>query len=234
MPGLRGLDWRTFGPLDLAKIAATAQAWCGNTVRLQLNQDNLLSPEGTGLDQAYLKAIETEVTAAERDRSAQNLFWIEGPDISSSFAGMVSQGALLKTSGVVYSLHHPAGPHDASTWDAEFGYLVTTGAAPVVNGEWTNYEPAPTAGPAAPRSSCWQDAPATVPAYLNYLAAHGIGLNVYQLQPGYMIKSYRDLSDPTTINPGSWSCLPSREPQPGQGAGSLVLAWFRQRNGQPA
>jgi Cellulase (glycosyl hydrolase family 5) len=328
VPGLQGLDWRAFGQLDLAKIAATAQGWCANTVRLQLNQDNLLSPEGTGLDRAYLQAIETEVAAAEQHHlvvvlndntefaspaasrsqrgptpatetfwkdlagvyghdpqvifdlfneprtyspgmtmaqvwrlwhdggvfrgvsypfgmaqlahdvrdvlGARNLLWIEGPDISSSFAGMVSHGALLKTSGVVYSLHHPAGPHDASSWDADFGYLVTTGAAPVVNGEWTNYEPAPVRGPSVPRSSCWQDAPVTVPAYLNYLAAHGIGLNVYQLQPGYMIKSYRDMSVPTTISTRSWSCQPNREPQPGQGAGSLVLAWFRQQNGQPA
>ena len=166
-----------------------------------------------------------------RTLGAQNLFWIEGPDISSSFAGMVSQGALLKVSGVVYSVHHPAGPHDAASWDADFGYLVTTGVAPVVDGEWTNYEPAPAPGPSVPHSSCWQDAPVTVPAYLKYLAAHGIGLNVYQLQPGYMIKSYRDMSVPTTINPGTWSCLPSLEPQPGQGAGSLVLAWFRQQNG---
>jgi Cellulase (glycosyl hydrolase family 5) len=328
VPGLQGLDWRTFGSLDLAKIRATAQDWCANTVRLQLNQDNLLAPDGTGLNRAYLTAIKTEVTAAEQDHlvvvlndntefaspavshsqrgptpatevfwkdlaavyghdpqvifdlfneprtyspgmslaqvwrlwhdggtfrgvsypfgmarlaqyvrgtlGAQNLFWIEGPDISSSFAGMVSQGARLKVSGVVYSVHHPAGPHDAPSWDADFGYLVTTGAAPVVDGEWTNYEPARVPGAAVPRSSCWQDAPVTVPAFLSYLAAHGIGLNVYQLQPGYMIKSYRDMTAPTTISPRTWSCLPSLEPQPGQGAGSLVLAWFRQQNGPSA
>jgi hypothetical protein len=314
--------------VDLDKIEATAQSWCANTVRLQLNQDNLVSPDGTGLNRAYLTAIETEVTAAEQHHlvvvlndntefgppavsraqkgptpatevfwkdlaalyghdpqvifdlfneprayspgmslaqlwqlwhdggvfrgvsypfgmaqlaqyvrstlGAQNLFWIEGPDISSSFAGMVGQGALLKVSGVVYSVHHPAGLHDAASWDAGFGYLVTTGAAPVVNGEWTNYEPAPAPGPSVPHSYCWPDAPVTVPAYLKYLAAHGIGLNVYQLQPGYMIKSYRDMSVPSAISAGTWSCQASREPQPGQGAGSLVLAWFRQQNGPPA
>ncbi len=328
VPGLQFLDWRTFAQQDLDKIEATAQSWCANTVRLQLNQDNLVSPDGTGLNRSYLTAIEAEVTAAEQHHlvvvlndntefgppavsraqkgptpatevfwkdlaavyghdpqvifdlfneprayspgmtmaqawrlwhdggvfrgvsypfglaqlaqyvrstlGAQNLFWIEGPDLSASFAGMVSQGALLKVSGVVYSVHHPAGPHDAASWDAGFGYLVTTGAAPVVSGEWTNYEPAPAPGPSVPHSYCWPDAPVTVPAYLKYLAAHGIGLNVYQLQPGYMIKAYRDMSVPTTISPGTWSCLPSREPQPGQGAGSLVLAWFRQQNGQPA
>jgi hypothetical protein len=328
VPGLQFLDWRTFAQVDLDKIEATAQSWCANTVRLQLNQDNLISPGGTGLNRSYLTAIETEVTAAEQHHlvvvlndntefgppaasraqkgptpatevfwkdlaavyghdpqvifdlfneprtyspgmgldqvwrlwhdggvfhgvsypfglaelaryvretlHAQNLFWIEGPALSSTLAGMVSQGALLKVSGVVYSVHHPAGPHDAASWDAGFGYLVTTGAAPVVSGEWTNYEPAPSPGPSVPHSYCWPDAPVTVPAYLSYLAAHGIGLNVYQLQPGYMIRSYRDMSAPTTISRATWSCLPSREPQPGQGAGSLVLAWFRQHNGPPA
>ncbi len=43
---------------------------------------------------------------------AQNLFWMEGPGDSSSFAGMVTQHAQLKVSGVVYAVHHPAGPHD--------------------------------------------------------------------------------------------------------------------------
>jgi hypothetical protein len=328
VPGLQFLDWRTFAQVDLGKIEATAQSWCANTVRLQLNQDNLVSPDGTGLNRAYLTAIETEVTAAEQHHlvvvlndntefgppavsraqkgptpatevfwkdlaalyghdpqvifdlfneprayspgmslaqlwqlwhdggvfrgvsypfgmaqlaqyvrstlGAQNLFWIEGPELASTFAGMVSQQALLKTSGIVYSVHHPAGLHDAASWDAGFGYLVTTGAAPVVNGEWTNYEPAPAAGSLAPHSYCWQDAPVTVPAYLKYLAAHGIGLNVYQLQPGYMIKSYRDMSVPSTINAATWSCQASREPQPGQGAGSLVLAWYQQQNGQSA
>jgi hypothetical protein len=70
-----------------------------------------------------------------------------------------------------------------------------------------------------------------VPEYPQYLAAHGIGLNVYQLQRGYLIKSYRNLADPTTINAGTWSCVSTREAQPGQGAGSLIMAWFKQHNG---
>ena len=72
---------------------------------------------------------------------ARNLFWVEGPDNADSFAGMVTHGALLKVSGVVYALHHPAGPPGTASWDADFGYLVTMGIAPVVDGEWTNYEP---------------------------------------------------------------------------------------------
>ena len=62
-------------------------------------------------------------------------------------------------------------------------------------------------------------------------SAHGVGLDVYQLQPGYLIKSYSNLADPTTINGHTWSCDSDSEAQPGQGAGALVLAWFKQRNG---
>jgi hypothetical protein len=325
VPGLQVLNWRNFTGLDLEKITAIAAGWCANTVRLQLSQDNLLGVNGTGFDQAYLAAVESEVSLAERyhmvvvlnDQSefggpvarstqrgptaatetfwadmatlygndpqvifdlfneprtysagmsqaqkwqlwlnggwfggtfypfgmarlaayvrstlgAQNLFWVEGPDNADSFAGMVSHGARLKVSGVVYALHHPAGPRDTATWDADFGYLVRMGVAPVVDGEWTNYEPAPTVNPMPVRSSCWPDAPAKVPQYLQYLTAHGIGLNAYQLQPGYMIKSYRDMADPTTMNGRTWSCWSNRESQPGQGAGSALMAWFRQQNG---
>jgi hypothetical protein len=66
---------------------------------------------------------------------------------------------------------------------------------------------------------------------LQYLSAHGVGLNVYQLEPGYMIKSYSNMADPTTINAHTWSCRSNREPQPFQGAGSLVMAFFEQHNG---
>jgi hypothetical protein len=322
--GLQSVYWQRDRTLDLAMIAATATGWCANTVRLQLNQDNLLRPDGTHLDRAYLAAIESDVSTAEQYHlvvvlndntefapratwssqhgpthateifwkdlagqyghdpqvifdlfneprtytagmsqaqewqlwldggsfggafypfgmaqlasyvrntlGARNLFWIEGPDYSYSLAGMVSNDAVLHVSGVVYAVHHPAGPRNAATWDADFGYLVRTGVAPVVVGEWTNYEPVPTVSPTWQRSSCWPDAPVTVPEFLQFLAARGIGLSAYQLQPGYLIKFGGNLADPTTINPQTWSCLSQAEPQPGPGAGSLLMAWFRQHN----
>jgi len=162
---------------------------------------------------------------------AQNLFWVEGPRYSVSFAGMVREGAVLPVSGVVYAVHHPAAPHDGSGWYADFGYLIATGLAPAVDGEWTNYEPVPTSGPEILPTSCWPDAPTAVPAYLQYLSSLGIGLNVYDLQPGYMVNSSGNPADPTTINAATWSCQSDQEPQPGQGAGSLVMAWFEQNNG---
>ena len=321
--GLQNLDWQYSINQDLQQIAATADDWCANTVRLQLSQDNLVGPTGT-VNDAYLAAIHAEVSAAESDGlvvvlndsteqttsawnaelgptygtetfwqiltqayggnpqvifdlfneprlyysgmsaaqewklwldggsfagfqyafgmaqlteyvrdtlKAKNLFWIEGPRYSVSFAGMVRWGAVLKVSGVVYAVHHPAAPHTKSGWYADFGYLVATRVAPVVDGEWTNYEPAPTAVAATVPTSCWTDAPATVPQYLAYLSSKGVGLNVSDLQPGYKIQSNGNLDDPTTINATTWSCQSGSEPVPGQGAGSLVMTWFKKHNG---
>jgi hypothetical protein len=144
---------------------------------------------------------------------------------------MTTQGALVHTSGIVYAVHHPGGKANTASWNAGFGYLAIDGIAPVVDGEWTNYEPAPTTSATPPRTSCWPDAPIRVPEFLVYLAAHGIGLNVYTLQPGFMIKSYRDLSTPTTIDAATWTCQSNAEVRSGQGAGAEVLAWFERRNG---
>ena len=231
--GLQEGNWTQLIPLDLARIKATAEAWCTNTVRLQFNQDLLLGPNGTGFNAEYMAAIESEVSLAEsynlvvvlndetnfapvavrsyqagptpgtetfwKDLTkvyghdpqvifdlfneprtsvpympdatlwrlwlnggtfkgvhypfgmaglaayvrgtlgARNLFWIEGPRYSLSFAGMIRYHALLHVSGVVYSIHHAQGAHDVQAWEANFGYLVTEGIAPVVNGEFTNY-----------------------------------------------------------------------------------------------
>jgi hypothetical protein len=322
--GLQNPDWEASLNLDLQEIAATAQDWCANTVRLQFSQDNLVGPNGTAFNQAYMNAIQAEVEAAESDNlvvvlnddteatapvymaelgptgateafwkdlakvygqdpqvifdlfneprmyysgmspalewklwlnggnflgadypigmaglaryvrntlHAKNLFWIEGPRYSFSFAGMLREAAELKVSGVVYAVHHPAAPHDASGWYADFGYLIAQGVAPVVDGEWTNYEPPPTAQATMMQTSCWPDAPTAIPAFLRYLSSLNIGLNVYSLLPGYMIKSDANLAGPTTINAGTWSCQSNHERQPGQGAGSLVMAWFKQSNG---
>jgi hypothetical protein len=324
VPGLQGPGWARYTALDLQKITATATNWCANTVRLQLNQDDLLGPDGTSVNQAYLAAVQDEVALAEYDQlvvvlndetnlsptpaqytergptpatetfwkvlaklygndpqvifdlfneprmysagmsqaqewhlwldgglfhgvnypfgmaqlaayvrttlGARNLFWIEGPNFSASFAGMVQQHALLHVSGVVYALHHPAGQPGPTAWDDDFGYLVTDRVAPVVDGEWTNYEPAPTASPTSQPTSCWSDAPTAVPQFLRWLASNSIGLNAYQLQPGFLISSYSNMALPTTMNAKTWSCQSSQETEPGQGAGSEVLAWFHQQN----
>jgi len=323
--GLQEGNWTQLIPLDLAKIAATANDWCANTIRIQLNQDLLLGPNGTSFDAEYMAAIESEVSLAESyhlvvvlndetnfspvavrhyqagptagtltfwkdltkvygndpqvifdlfneprtslptmpaatlwrlwldggafkgvrypfgmaylaayvryTAGARNLFWIEGPRYSLSFAGMIRYHALIHVSGVVYSIHHTVGAHNPAVWNANFGYLVTDGIAPVVNGEFTNYEPLPDPKVNLIPGYCWTDAPTAVPQYLQYLASLGIGVSAYQLVPGWLIKSNQHLDEPTSINPKTWSCVPSHEPQPYQSAGALIMAYFEQRNG---
>jgi Cellulase (glycosyl hydrolase family 5) len=168
-----------------------------------------------------MAALASYVRAAD----ASTLFWVEGPDYSASFAGMESQDALLSTSGVVYAVHHPAGAHDSSAWYDDFGYLINTGVAPVVDGEWTNYQPSPNAN-----SECWSDAPTQVPVFLSYLTSHGIGMTAYQLAEGLLVTSNSDLADPTTINAATWSCTPTSTPT-NQGAGALIMNWYQEQNG---
>jgi hypothetical protein len=117
---------------------------------------------------------------------------------------------------LVYSVHHPAGAHRAAAWRRDFGWLVTEHIAPVVIGEWSNY--------AAAKSECWPDAPTAVPRFLHYLARHGIGMTVWSLRRGVMVAS-ANLSEPTTMT-SAWGCDNGLD----QGAGRLVMNWFRQQN----
>jgi len=323
--GLQDDHWTQGVLLDLAKIRATAEDWCANTVRLQLNQDMLLGPNGTGFNTGYMEAIRSEVSLAESYKlvvvlndetnfsppaieqkragptpgtevfwkdmaavyghdpqvifdlyneprtsdptmpdatlwklwldggtfrgvyypfgmahlaeyvrntvGARNLFWIEGPRYSLSFAGMLRYHAQIHVSGVVYAIHHDPGAHDVQAWNANFGYLVADGIAPVVEGEFTNYEPPPNPDSDVVPGYCWTNAPTAVPQYFDYLVKMGIGMNAFQLDPGWLIRSNKHLDQPTSINPKTWSCVPSHEPEPHQSAGALIKAWFEQRNG---
>jgi hypothetical protein len=323
--GLQEGNWAGLVTGDMEKIAAIANDWCANTVRIQVNQDLLIGPTGTTWDPQYMAAIESEINLAKdyglvvvlndetnfsplnvrhyqagptpgtlvfwKDMTklygndpqiifdlyneprtsvpympdstlwrlwldggtfkkvhysfgmaylayyvryiagAHNLFWIEGPRYSLSFEGMIRYHALIHVSNIVYSVHHAQGAHNRSAWYAAFGYLVVDGIAPVVDGEFTNYEPHPNPALDLIPGYCWYDAPTAVPKFLNYLTSLGIGMDAYQLVPGWLIASNRRLGSPTTMNPKTWSCQPDREPQPGQSAGAMIMNYFEQRNG---
>ena len=323
--GLQEGNWTQLVTGDMEKIAAIANDWCANTVRIQVNQDLLLGSTATGFDEEYMAAIQSEIALAESYKlvvvlndetnfspfavrhyqagptagtelfwkdmtkvygddpqvifdlyneprtsvpympdstlwrlwlkggtfkhvyypfgmatlaayvrytaGAHNLFWIEGPRYSLSFEGMIRYHALIHVSNIVYSVHHPQGAHDAAAWQAAFGYLVTDGIAPVVDGEFTNYEPHPNPQIDLTPGYCWPNAPIAVPKFFQYLTDLGIGVNAYQLVPGWLIKSNQHLDNPTTMNPKTWNCQPDRETQPNQSAGAMIMAYFEQRNG---
>ena len=337
---------------DQPKIIATREEWCGNTVRLQVSQDNLLGPGGKSFYAAYMAAIGKEVSLAEsydlnvvlndstesapasvknqqlgpdqaterfwhymvdkygkdphvifdlfneprtystgmsqatqwrlwwqggtfdgtkylgmealakyvRGLDSETLFWVEGPNYSASFAGMTTRDrqlghdAVITVKNVVYAVHHPAGSHNPAGWNAAFGYLLSQHVAPVVEGEWTNFEPTPidiscipvgahgaSAAPNAPPppcpppptdSACWNNAPWSVPAYLWYLAGNGVGMNAYQLAPDWLITNTSPEDPVPTIINIFWSCDPYFELQPKEGAGAWLRYWFRLQNGE--
>jgi hypothetical protein len=184
---------------------------------------------GTFEGRAY---IGTQKLAADlRAAGVRNLFWVEGPDFASTFAGMQAQGAVLTTPDVVYDFHHPQpdpknGRHDESSWHDDFAWLVITNVGPVVDGEWTNYQPFGTAA----NSECWKDAVKQIPAFLKYLAGFSIGMTAYQLAKGLLVKSNTNLASPTTISAATWSCTHTTNPT-NQGAGQLIRNWYRTENG---
>jgi hypothetical protein len=165
-----------------------------------------------------------KLAADVRAAGAPNLYWVEGPDYSATFGGLERNGGLLTSPNVVYAIHHPQGGHNTASWYLDFGYLINTGAAPVVDGEWTNYRPW-----GKPNSECWGDAPGKVPEYLEYLYGHGIGMTAYQLAQGQLVKSSTNLADPTTIPATGWSCTPTAKPS-NEGAGALIMNWFKLHN----
>lgn len=314
VPGLANRNWQASVSKDLAKIRATAAAWCANTVRLQVAQDNLIGNTGGTFAPRYLTAIKREVALAERrglvvvlnDQTetapasvtfqkgptpgtekfwkdlipafgsarqvifdlfneprtfssgmsqasewrlwhsggtfegsryigmaklardlraagSRNLFWVEGPDFAATLAGLVRQHAKLGTSNVVYAFHHPAGVHKTSAWFKDFGYLINTRVAPVVDGEWTNYRPF-----GQPNAECWGDARKQVPVFLRYLASKGIGMTAYQLDAGLLVTPGGGLTTPTRIG-ASWTCQVASG-RTRQGAGAKILGWYRKHN----
>ena len=116
----------------------------------------------------------------------------------------------LHGAGLVYSFHHPIGPHTTANWYRNFGYLQQRGLH-LVNGEFSNW-----AG-----GYCWDDAPTKIPVYLKYLRDHHIGMTAWTLDKG-ILNSTDDYASATTMN-ADFTCHGGRI---NQGAGKLFQDWF--------
>ena len=190
------------------------------------------------------------------DDNATNLLWVEGPGAAGTLAGLAQPDCGSTPTGncfispslgpVVYSVHHPYGsditnssspPADTATWWDEFGWVIdhpaASGTAPVVLGEWTNFD-AYNASGTSPGKTCWSDAPTSIPNFLSYLNTLGVGLNAYQLAAptaGYLLKANANWTDTTNYTDAPWQskyCTDTTAPL--LGAGSLIRAWFQQQD----
>lgn len=152
-----------------------------------------------------------------RSLDAKNLFWIEGPHTAGTLQ-YVRQYQVAKAGPVEYAINHAGpttGPHDAAYWDSKFG--LASRYVPMTDSEWTNY--------ASASKMCWPDAPRSVPAFLRYLAEHGMGLTAWTLAPGVLVTD-KTMSTPTRIK-SDWRCVNRLD----EGAGSQIRAWFYLHNG---
>jgi cellulase (glycosyl hydrolase family 5) len=170
---------------------------------------------------------------------APNLLWIDGPgtqlnrvlrsngvaeSVPSSLAA-IKHWPIYGVRPMMYSIHHPTGPHTIANWRAKFGWIAEQRYAPVVNGEWTNF--------AAARSECWADAPARVPVYLSYLARLKIGMTVWKLgrwdRPGTTagVLTTADPAVPTGFGAwADWRCVNGYH----HSAGVRIRAWYTTLN----
>lgn len=191
------------------------------------------------------------------DSDTKTLLWIEGPGLAGTLAGLAKPECGSTPTGncfitpalgpLVYAVHHPYGSDvtkkhsptaNPTTWFAEFGWVVAhqepVGNAPVVVGEWTNFDSF-NGAKVAPGASCWSDAPKQVPAFLAYLKSIGVGLNAYQLASppnGYLLKPGGNFTDTTNYTDAPWKssyCKP-RTAAPLLAAGSLIRSWFQKQN----
>jgi Ricin-type beta-trefoil lectin domain/Cellulase (glycosyl hydrolase family 5) len=173
-----------------------------------------------------------------------NQLWIETPALTVQALGMlVRHWSAYRLSdplgNLVYEYHHTTTGGSARTianWDAQFGALVKRQVSPVVDGEWTQHQQAGTwHAPNDDTGECWSDAPVSVPRYLRYLQAEGIGLLAWTLGTvnpggfGILNADHGSLVSTTSYGPTArYSCAPSN---PTQGAGQDLMTWFGQQDG---
>lgn len=144
-----------------------------------------------------------------------NLLIVEGPETAGTLQGAPTH-QITRAGPVLYSVNHGGpvtAPHDAAYWDVRFGNA--SRVIPVTDTEWTNYT--------TDTRMCWANAPRSVPAFLRYLAAHGMGLEAWTLSPGVLVTSS---GAPTQIR-SNWACRTGLD----EGAGHQIMRWFELHNG---
>lgn len=159
-----------------------------------------------------------------RGNGNQNLIFADGLGWATDI--LLLHNYLLTGNNIVYAVHPDIEPTDPSnpqaTWDFYYGSVIRVANFPVVADEWSNSQD--------PRG-CWKDANTIIPQLLAYLRQQHMGLIVWGLFPGLLIRGW-DYTKPTAYDQSNYLCndpWPSYTPN-AQGPGQLVLALFKMQN----
>ena len=192
---------------------------------------------------------EDTLIKAIRAMGYRNQLWVESTGNMALYE-LIATWPKYKVSdplgNFVYEYHHTTVDENSvptvSQWDAQFGDLITADKQPVVEGEWTNRSVVPgTASsvfePSGDVGQCWGNAPVSVPAYLAYLQARGVGMTVWALGPGPAYQSYDMINadgDNTLFtsanNYDHWQGCITPKGEHTSGAGQLIMNWFTQQD----
>jgi hypothetical protein len=213
-----------------------------NEPRLQVNGDpdwTIWQDGGTYGGVTYIGM--QDLVDYVRSIGYQNQIWIEGTS-NNAWEYVIQHPSAKITdpdNDLVYSYHHvdtgDVTPSQSS-WQSEFGDLVTEDNLPVVDGEWTNrtYFPSEWPGGAGNGNAgqCWADAPTMVPQYLKYLTGLGIGMTLWTLGPDPYDQSHdvmnTDAGYGDANNYDNWSsgCEEKSNTVTRHGAGQDVMNWY--------
>ncbi len=174
--------------------------------------------------------MQSLVTDIRKRFHAGNVIWVESAYETSHTADL--PGHLLSGSNLMYSFHKLR-LNEPATWYA-VGKLAARGIA-LVDGEWAQYA-------ALDRPwECYGDAYTSAPAYLAYWKRESVGIEAWSLQYGSLAQAepgavvhdgnYGDFpTDAASLEvPNSMSSDYGCNAQSlGQGAGSLVMSYFKQ------
>jgi hypothetical protein len=160
--------------------------------------------------QALVKAL--------RKYGVQEQLWVEGPYAADTLQ-FISDFP-INDADTVNALHHPApdGPHTPAVWNKLFGDQ--TSNRPIVIDEFAQY--------ASAGAICWENAPALLPNFLEYLKEHEVGLGLWTLKKGVLVSgsNYTTPTHFTTPTTPEYVCRGNAD----LGAGSEFMHYFKANN----
>jgi hypothetical protein len=220
-----------------------------------ITEDKVWQSGGTYQGNSYIGMQDIVNSIRQGTNLNNNVIMVEGDATATgSHAASLAVLANYQISGtnIAYAFHHINLNLPQSSWGEEMG-LDSGVTAPIVDGEWAQYD-------AARPFECYTSAPSNTAAYLSFLQQNNIGLIFFSLEPGvgtvsestphpvsdsiaaWMPTEAAGYSQPDTFSGGAYNCTTSLNGNKnstsdsgdllGIGAGYDVQQYFQKYSGK--